>query len=297
MDKEILDKYKKAGRICAEIRKEVLKTIKPGMKILDLANEIEGLIHKKGAKPAFPVNISINEIAAHYTPTFSDAREIEEDDLVKIDIGTHVDGYIGDMAFTYCSKPNPLIKASEKVLSDAIKIIKPGVSVSELGEAIENSAKSQGVGVIVNLTGHTLDKFVFHGPPSILNVKNDSDHRFKEGDVIALKPFITESNGYVKNSGTVEIFRYLQDKPVRLMEARKILEMARDEFDSLPFAKRWLFKKFSPVKVALALRQLRMVEAFEEYPVLKEMENKKIAQSEHTIIIMDKPIVTTRLEE
>ena len=297
MDKEVLEKYIKAGAINAEVRKDVEKILKPGLKILDLANRIEDLVEKKGGKPAFPVNISINEIAAHYTPSFNDTREIGEGDLVKIDIGVHVDGYIGDMAFTYCSQPSQLIKASEKVLANAIKIIKPGVSISEIGTRVEETAKAQGVGVIVNLTGHTLDKYVFHGPPSILNVKNSVEHKFKEGDVIALEPFITESNGHVKNSGTVEIFRYIMDKPVRLTEARNILAMARDEYNSLPFAKRWLYKKFSPIKVSLALRQLGMVEALEEYPVLKEIDNKPIAQSEHTIIVQDKPIVTTRVVE
>lgn len=297
MDKEILNKYKKAGKINAEIRQKISHMLKPGLKILDLANKVEGLVEKKGAKPAFPVNISINEVAAHYTPSFADTREIQEGDLVKIDIGTHIDGYIGDMAFTYCSQPNHLIKASEKVLEKAIKIIKPGVSISEIGTIIEETAKTQGVGVIVNLTGHTLDKYVFHGPPSILNVKNNLDHKFKEWDVIALEPFITETNGQVKNSGTVEIYRYLMDRPVRLMEARKILAMARDEYNSLPFAKRWLYKKFSPIKVSLALRQLGAVEALETYPVLKEIESKPIAQSEHTIIVRDKPIITTKLAE
>ncbi|UCD07591.1 MAG: type II methionyl aminopeptidase [Candidatus Aenigmatarchaeota archaeon] len=294
MEKEILEKYKKAGKINAEVKQEISHMLKPGLKILDLANKIEGLVKKKGARPAFPVNISINEVAAHYTPSFADTREIQEGELVKIDIGVHIDGYIGDMAFTYCSQPNHLIKASEKVLEKAIKIIKPGVSISEIGTTIENSAKAQGVGVIVNLTGHTLDKYVFHGPPSILNVKNNLDHKFKEWDVIALEPFITETNGHVKNSGTVEIYRYLMDRPVRLMEARKILAMARDEYNSLPFAKRWLYKKFSPIKVSLALRQLGAVEALETYPVLKEIENKPIAQSEHTIIVRDKPIITTK---
>ncbi len=297
MEKEILEKYKKAGKINAEIKQEISHMLKPGLKILDLANKIEGLVKKKGARPAFPVNISINEVAAHYTPSFADTREIQEGELVKIDIGVHIDGYIGDMAFTYCSQPNHLIKASEKVLKKAIKIIKPGVSLAEIGTMIEESAKAQGVGVIVNLTGHTLDKYVFHGPPSILNVKNDLNHKFKEWDVIALEPFITETNGHVKNSGTVEIYRYLMDRPVRLTEARKILAMARDEYHSLPFAKRWLYKKFSPIKVSLALRQLGAVEALETYPVLKEVENKPIAQSEHTIIVRDKPIITTRLVE
>jgi methionyl aminopeptidase len=297
MEKEVLEKYKKAGRIVAEARQEISKVLKPGMKILEIAERIEESIAKKGGKPAFPVNISINEVAAHYTPSFRDEKEIGEGDLVKIDIGAHVDGYIGDMAFSYCSRPSRLIRASGRVLKDAIRAIRPGISLAEIGEAIEDSAKRQGVGVIVNLTGHTLDRYVFHGPPSILNVRNDLQHRFSEGDVIALEPFITETNGYVKNSGTVEIYRHLMDRPVRLTEAREILAMARDEFHSLPFAKRWLYRKFSPIKVALALRQLRMVEALEEYPVLKEIEGKPIAQSEHTIIVREKPIITTRLEE
>ena len=294
MNKEILDKYRKAGKIVIEIKENISKKIKPGMKLLDLANMIEDGIMQKGGKPAFPVNISVNEIAAHSIPTVNDARVIGDGDLIKIDIGVHIDGYIGDFAFTYCSEPNPLIDCVEKALDSAIKIIKPGVSISEIGGAIEQSVKDSGFGLIVNLTGHTLDKFVFHGQPSIPNVKNESDYKFKEGDVIALVPFVTKTNGYVKESSPTEIYRYLQDKPVRLSEARKILELAKTEYNMLPFAKRWLYKHFSPVKISLALRQLEAVGALETYPVLKETENKPIAQAEHTIIVADKPIVTTR---
>ncbi len=297
MEKAVLEKYRKAGRIAAEVRQEIEKKIRPGLKLLDLAGMIESLTEQKGGKPAFPVNISLNEIAAHYTPSAADTRVIEPGDLVKIDIGTHVDGYIGDLAFTYCSEKSPLIDCAWKVLENAVKIIKPGVSVAEISEVIENTVKGEGLGLIVNLTGHTLDKYVFHGSPSIPNVKNESEHVFKEGDVIALEPFITETNGFVKESGVTEIYRYLMDRPVRLTEARKILALARDEYHQLPFAKRWLYKKISPVKVSLALRQLEAVGALETYPVLKEAENKKIAQAEHTIIVAEKPIVTTRLVE
>ena len=140
------------------------------------------------------------------------------------------------------------------------------------------------------------DRYVFHGSPNIPNIKNDLQWRFKEGDVIALEPFVAETNGYVKDSSTVEIYRYLQDKPVRLPEARKILAMAREEFHGLPFAKRWLYRHFSPVRIALALRQLESVGAIETYPVLKEKEGRRVAQSEHTIIVSDPPIVTTKPE-
>jgi methionyl aminopeptidase len=234
-------------------------------------------------------------VAAHSTPPSNDMRTVSPNDLVKIDIGVHVDGYIGDMAFTYCHEPSRLIRCSERCLEAAIEIIKPGVSVSGIAKAIEDCVKKEGLGLIVNLTGHTLDRYVFHGQPSIPNIPGASSHRFREGDVIALEPFITASNGYVKDSGNVEIFRYLRDRPVRLAEARKILEMARDEYHELPFAKRWLCKRFSPLKVSLALRQLQDSGALESYPLLRETEGRPVAQSEHTIIVMDEPIVTTRL--
>jgi len=296
MEKNIMDKYRKAGRIAAEVRTEVEKKIRPGLKLLDLANLVEGLIVKKGGGIAFPVNISLNENAAHYTPPAGDTTEIAGGDLVKVDIGVHVDGYIGDMAFTYCSEKHPLVDAVDTILEKAIKTIRPGITVSEIGATIESAAQEQGVGLIVNLTGHTLDKFVFHGSPSIPNVKNDVGHAFKDGDVIALEPFACKTNGFIKESGGgAEIFRYLMDRPVRLTEARRILQAARDQYHELPFARRWLHEKFSPVKVAMAMRQLEGAGALESYPVLREVEGKTIAQAEHTIIVADKPVVTTRL--
>jgi methionyl aminopeptidase len=294
MEREILEKYRKAGSICSGARKLVEKDLKPGVRLLDIAERIEAFIREQGGRPAFPVNISINETAAHYTPCFGDTKEIGEGDLVKIDIGAHVDGYIGDMAFTYCPEGNELVKAAEKVLEKAIGIIRPGVTVGEIGSKIEETAHSLGKGVIVNLTGHSLDRYVFHGPPSILNVRNDSKYSFREGDVIALEPFIADSNGQIRDSSPTEIYRYLMDRPVRLPEARRILSIARDEFRQLPFAKRWLYREFSPVKISMGLRQLESAGAIEGYPVLKEASGRPIAQAEHTMIVMDKPLVTTR---
>ena len=295
MEKEVLEKYLKAGRICAEIRDELSEILKPGTSLLKIAETVEKKIQEKGGKPAFPVNISVNDITAHYTPSFNDPRVISPGDLVKIDIGVHADGFIGDMAFTYCTEPSSLIECSEQCIKAALEVIKPGITISEISKAIEGCVKERGLGLIVNLTGHTLERFVFHGSPSIPNIHNNSGHKFKEGDVIALEPFVTQTNGYVKDSGTVEIYRFLRDRPVRLPEAREILRLAKTEYAELPFAKRWLYRHFSPLKVSLALRQLEAVGAIETYPVLKETECKRVAQSEHTIIVMEKSIVTTRV--
>jgi len=294
MDFKISEKYVKAGEISKQIKREVLERIKPGMKILELAEFIEKRILELGGKPAFPVNIGINDITAHYTPKSDDTTAIKPGDLVKIDQGIHVDGWVADMAYTYCSVKNELINAVEKALETGIKVIKPGVKISEISQAINESVGSAGFGVIVNLTGHGLDQYVIHGQPTIPNVKNDSQQELKEGDVIALEPFVCETNGYVKESEPVEIFSFLQPKPVRLPEARKILELGNSEYNGLPFCKRWLVKKgFSPFKVSFALKQLEVSNAIKGYPVLREREGKKVAQAEHTIIVMKKPIITT----
>jgi methionyl aminopeptidase len=297
MDKEILEKYVKAGMIAGQARDLAIGMCKPGVRLLDIAEKAEAFIIKSGGRPAFPVNISVNDIAAHYTPMHNDGKVVGEDDLVKIDVGAHIDGYIGDTAATWSAKPHGLVKAVNRILEDAVSILKPGVTVGEIGTAIEESAEKQGIGRILNLTGHTLDKYVFHGQPSIPNMSNDSDYTFKAGDVIALEPFTCPSNGHVREGGVTEIYRFLQRRPVRLPEARRIIDLGEGEYRSLPFAKRWLYKEISPVKVALAMRQLESVMAVEPYSVLREVSGKPIAQAEHTIVIQDKPLVTTRTHE
>ncbi|MEM7822983.1 MAG: type II methionyl aminopeptidase [Candidatus Aenigmatarchaeota archaeon] len=292
MQAEILEKYKRAGAIAAKVKNDVLGRIKVDMSLLELANFIEQKIREYGGQPAFPVNISIDDVAAHDTPAWNDMRKIPENALVKIDIGVHVDGYIGDLAFTWCSKPNPIINTAEDVLNAAISVIRPEITISDISVVIEEKAKESGYGVITNLTGHGLEQYEFHAPPNIPNVKNDIDYKLKKGDVIALEPFLTESNGYVKESGKSEIFRFLQDRPVRMLEARKILQMARETWHGLPFAKRWL-SSFSPLKIALAIKQLEDANAIESFPVLKEISGKPIAQAEHTIVVLEKPLVIT----
>ncbi|NOX71543.1 MAG: type II methionyl aminopeptidase [Candidatus Micrarchaeota archaeon] len=293
MDDEIIEKYKKAGKAGAEIKKEILETIKPGTKILNLAEKIEKMIVDKGCGIAFPVNIGINEITAHYTPSHDDERVIEKGDLVKIDTGLHVDGFVADMAYTYCDQPHEYIKAAEEAVKAALDVIKPGVTVGKVSEAIYESVEAKGLGVIRNLTGHGLDEYVIHGPPNIPNIRNENNAVIEEGMAIAIEPFITESDGTVKDSQPTEIYSFLQPKAVRMNEARQILEVSAIEFNGLPFAKRWFAGVFSQMKLSMALRQLVQAEALHPYPVLKESQGRPVAQAEHTILVLEDPVVTT----
>lgn len=285
MEEEVLNNYKKAQKISEDVMKFARDLVEEGAKVLDIANSTEEKIKSLGGKPAFPVNISLNENAAHYTPDINDTLVLKADDLVKIDVGVHVNGYIWDSAFTVCvgEKTHPLIEASEKALKEAIKLIKAGTKVCEISEVVENTIVELGFKPIRNLSGHGLEQFTQHTSPTIPNGKNTIQEEIKPDSVIAMETFATNGSGWVKESRPILIYRYKQDKPVRLWEARKILEMSKNEFERLPFAKRWL--NISPVKLDMALRQLMEVEAIEGYPILKEEGNGLVAQTEDTVIV------------
>ncbi len=294
MEPEALEKYRKAGKIVKDLF-ESLK-VQPGARILELADDIEAELIRKGARPAFPVNISINEVAAHYTPEPGDATAIKPGDIVKIDIGAHVDGYIADASVSYCSEKNSnessMIKATENALEKALKSMTPGVKICDISEIIESEILSKGFIPVNNLTGHGLDQYIFHGDLTIPNVKNSNKYELKDGDVFALEPFATNGTGAIKETDHIMIFRYKQDRLGRLNETRAILTVARDELQGLPFCKRW-FPNLG-VRFDLAVRQLVGLGALEAYPVLREVGKAKVAQSEHTVIVRDKPLVITR---
>ena len=298
MESEILTKYIKSGEVAAEALDYAKRIVKEGILVVELAEKIENKISELGAKSAFPVNISINDMAAHYHPVINDKLTIKEKDYVKIDIGVHVDGYIGDTAATVrLAGKDDLIKCSEKMLDNASKIIRPGITIGEIGETIENTSKEFGFNPIRNLTGHSLDRFDVHAGLTVPNIKTDSRYQLREDEVIAIEPFCTTGNGLVKDSGSPLIFRWIVDRPTRLVEARRILEMARDKFERLPFAKRWIQKEISILKVELALKELLATNALYGYTPLREVSNKPVAQSEHSVIVKDKLIILTALKQ
>lgn len=296
MEQEILEKYIKAGEIAAEVLEYGCSLVKKDVLVVEIAEKIDKKILELKARPAFPVNISINDMAAHWHPALNDKAIIKESDYVKIDIGVHIDGYIGDTAKTVrIAGKDDLIICSEKMLENAIKIIKTGTTIGEIGEIIENTTKEFGFKPIRNLTGHSLGHYDVHAGLTIPNVKNDSKYQLREDEVIAIEPFCTSGNGLVKDSGNALIFRWINDRPTRLIEGRKILEMARERFERLPFAKRWVQKEISPLKIELSLKELEAVNALYGYKPLREVSGKPVAQSEHTLIVKEKSIVTTVL--
>ncbi|HLD39304.1 MAG TPA: type II methionyl aminopeptidase [archaeon] len=302
MKSEILEKYIQAGKIAAEVREESAKIAKIDMPLLELAVKIEAMVLERGAEIAFPVNLSLNEFAAHYTPQSNDETKIKSGDVFKIDVGTHIDGYIADTAITVDFGDNSkLLQASRDALNAAVDLVKPGVSIEKISAAIEEAIKSSGFLPIENLTGHGLDRYVEHTEPTIPNVGLRNNRTLEEDQVIAIEPFATNGAGHVKDTAEVMIFSFYEDKPVRSVDAKK-LALYAGRFSGLPFAERWLLNKDavaagmpdSLFKIRLALRELVQRGVFYSYPVLRDAKGGLVSQAEHTIIVRDDPIIITK---
>jgi methionyl aminopeptidase len=315
MENEEREKLFEAGKIAAGIMEEGMERIEAGTKLLDLANFVEGEIEARGAKPAFPVNISVNYIAAHYSPQAWDESTFEKGDLVKLDIGVQMDGYIADIAKSKVvegggsnSHRSPtggetegvrkykLIEASKNALDNAINAIKPGIKTNEVGEVIENTIKEMGFMPISNLTGHKLARWNLHSGTVIPNVKTRHGDTINEGDVYAIEPFATDGFGRVVDDPNAIIFRYVQDRPLRMKEARDILKYVAKNYETLPFAERWISGLVPRFKLNHALRQLAHAKAIYSYHILKEKNRGLVSQAEHTVIVTENGCeITTRI--
>ncbi|MDY0266141.1 MAG: type II methionyl aminopeptidase [Methanimicrococcus sp.] len=289
---EVLDKYRAAGKIHQQIMKEAREKIKVGMNIYEYARFIDERIIELGGGSAFPVNISFNEAAAHDTPLLNDPRIFGED-VVKIDVGVHVDGYIADGAMTIdlSGKHSALVKASEEALKAAIDTVKAGSTTQQIGSAVEETITSLGFNPVRNLMGHGVAQYTAHAEPSVPNIKfSGIGAELRAGDTIAIEPFATDGEGFVDNGSIKEIYSQIKMKPTRISFVRKILAQVQ-EYNGLPFAKRWL----EGDKLDMALIQLEREGTITCYPILVEVSGGCVSQAEHTIIVTEDGCeVTTR---
>lgn len=291
LTEEELEYYLRAGRIACEARKEAEKIVRAGSRLIDIAEKIEEKIRYLGGDPAFPVNISINFFAAHYTPIHNDVSVVPEGSIVKIDIGVHVNGYIADTATTISLSDayTALVEASRQALEKALSLVKPGQKFSGIGETIEKVIKSFGYRPIYNLSGHKVDRFLIHAGETIPNFNDVLNlGKFRLGNAYAIEPFATNGQGFVTDSDivTIHALRYNPKKIRKLStEAYELYSYIYSSRKTLPFAGRWLTNRYSPDVLNRLLQELKSNGLLIEYPVLTEKSRGLVSQFEHTIVI------------
>ena len=285
------ENHREAGKILAQVREEAADRVEVGASHLELAEWTEERIQELGGEPAFPVNISIDEEAAHATPSADDSSTFGEE-MINLDIGVHIDGWLADTAITVdLSGHADLAEAPEAALDAALDLVEPGVETGEIGAAIEEVIDDYGYNPVVNLTGHGLGRWDQHTPPNIPNRAVSQSVELESGDVVAVEPFATDGGGKVSEGSDEQIFALDREQSVRNRDARQALEQITEEFRTLPFATRWL----DVDRPEMALRRLERQNVVHGYPVLKEDEGALVSQKEHTVIVTEDGCeVTTR---
>ncbi len=291
MKDDIFEKYRDAGILAAKILRQGAQEIRIGISYLDLVESIETRVQEEGVALAFPLNLSLNEDAAHDTASPGDERIFVKGDVAKLDLGIQIDGYIADTATTIDLGNNSLLlDASEQALNSAINAVQPGATAGDLGAAIQKEIEGRGYRPISNLTGHGLDRYILHRSPTIPNVGINGGVVLEEGMVFAIEPFATTGSGHVGEKTRKEIYSQISQKPVRTPAARTILNTIKDRL-GLPFARRWLPEK----KLDIALSGLVRSQILHVYPVLSDIPGSLVSQHEHTVIVTaDGCFVTTR---
>jgi methionyl aminopeptidase len=265
------------------------RSVAEDMPIIDICEEVECLIRKRGGKPAFPCNVSINEVAAHYTSPPGDKKKVPARSVVKVDIGVHIDGYIADTATTVCFNPEheDLVTTAEEALQAGIRVIHAGLFTSSFGSTVQRAIESRGLKPVSNLTGHQVGRFMIHTGKSVPNVTHLSASRVNAYEVIAIEPFVTLKNavGKVGDSSETTIFRFDKRKSLKDEHAKKLCDFIVKNFHTLPFAERWLQNVVPASHYKAAFSELLSSKCLMAYPVYVEVSGRPVAQAEHTVLV------------
>jgi methionyl aminopeptidase len=289
--------YLKAGKIAGEVRENVRKKNWIGNTLAEICEYVESEIIKRGAKCAFPVNTSVNEVAAHYTAEPNDSKTVSDTDLVKIDLGAQINGYIADTAVTvnYDSQYDSLVQTAEDALQSAMSMIKVGVKSKDVGRKIQNTIMDMGFKPIANLSGHSLDQYTIHAGKTVPNMWSIGSFDFSGDVAYACEPFVTAKNGlgFVRNGKIKNIFALSSRKRTKDDEADKVQEYIWNNFNMLPFALRWLLKEWEEKEARKLLDILIKKKVVKAYAILVEASGKTVAQAEHTFIPTQTGVMVT----
>ena len=293
-----LDKYKKAGVVAHNILQHLKEIAKPGVKALDLCEAADKMIADAGMKPAFPLNVAVNNHAAHYTSPWEDELILTENDVVKLDCGVQYEGFIADTALTIAFNDvhNDLIKASREATETAVKVIRVGGYTGKLGDLIENIIEGYGFTTVKELSGHLLLPYRVHGPKSIPNVSGRKGNLVLQDEAYAIETFATTGAGESHQDRTkLYIVRLAEGRfPLRTDSAKQVRRLLEKEYNRLPVATRWIYKALGPAKAKMGIRELINAGALYQYYVLADTQDAFVSQHEHTVYMTTEgPIQTT----
>jgi len=286
LNPEEIQKWKTAGKLARNALHFGRDLIKAEKSMLNVTEEIELFVKKNGGELAFPTNLAVNNVGAHWTPSSKSSETFCKGDVVKLDVGVHIDGYIGDNALTLeigSTNYTKMIEASREALNAAINVAVAGINVGIIGHAVQDTIEKYGYRPIANLTGHRIKRYNLHSGVSIPSVRERGGPTLNNGDIVAIEPFVTDGAGRVGGKRNSNIYHLRQIRKVRDEKATELMKEIQDRYKGLPFAERWLHEFQDDA--TKNLQKLMRAGIVSYYPVLDELGNGIVAQSEHTLLI------------
>ncbi|KAL7896021.1 peptidase M24, structural domain-containing protein [Trichoderma sp. SZMC 28014] len=310
MNNDFLSDYRQAAETHRQVRQWAQKNIKPGQSLTEIANGIEDSVRRlvghdgltEGdslhAGMGFPTGLNIDEIAAHFSPNAGDKTVLQQNNVLKVDIGVHVNGRIVDSAFTmaFDHKYDNLLAAVKDATNTGVREAGIDVRLGEIGGYIQETMESYELELngttypiksIRNIGGHSILPYRIHGTKSIPAVKSDDITKMEEGDIFAIETFGSTGNGWVYDHGDVSHYALRRDAPkvdLRLSSAKSLLNVIKKNFHTIPFARRYL-DRIGQEKYLLGLNTLVKNGIVEDYPPLVDKKGSYSAQFEHTILL------------
>mmetsp|Transcript_10247 Transcript_10247/g.25748 ORF Transcript_10247/g.25748 Transcript_10247/m.25748 type:complete len:436 (-) Transcript_10247:23-1330(-) len=298
-----LEDIRHAAETHRQTRKFAQSIIKPGVKLIDMCEQIEAMNRKLvkedglNASIAFPTGCSINHVAAHYTPNAGDNTVLQYDDVMKLDFGTQVNGRIIDCAFTVAFNPkfDTLLEAVKAATNTGIRTAGIDVRLCDVGEAIQETMESYELEIdgnvypikpIRNLNGHSIGPYEIHAGKSVPIVKGGEETRMEEGEFFAIETFGT-ANGKGHVIEDMECSHYMLNKeaghvPLRLRTSKELLSVIKTNFSTLAFCRRFL-DRLGQTRYLMALKNLCDTGLVNAYPPLVDTKGSWTAQYEHTL--------------
>jgi len=313
---DVITKYKTAADIANKVLEQIVKECVVDKKVVDLCmlgdkliNEHIGGVYKTGKLEkgvAFPTSISINNCAGHFSPLADDTSLIKDGDLVKIDLGVHIDGFISVVAHTLIVTTNPqvattgrqadVICAAHYAAECVHRLVKPGKKNTEVTEVINKVAEQFKCQVLEGVLSHQMKRFVIDGNKVIIS-KATLDHKveefeFEENQVYAVDIVMSTGEGKAKETETrTTIYKRAVDQNylLKMKAARYVFNEINSRFPTLPFTLRALDEKRGRLGITECLKH----DLVNPYPVLYEKQGEYVAQFKFTLLIL--PSGTLRL--
>jgi methionyl aminopeptidase len=304
-NEEHYNNLRKSAEVHRQVRSYAQKNIKPGMRMVDICDMIENgtraLIEENGleAGVGFPTGCSLNEVAAHYTPSSGDKLCIQYQDVCKIDFGVHVNGHIIDSAFTFTFDPkyDRLLAAVKDATNTGLREAGIDVRLCDIGGAIQEvmesyeielNGKTYPIKPIRNLCGHNIGPYRIHYGKSVPIVFNGDETKMEEGELFAIETFGSTGRGLVIESGQCSHYMKSDKAPknpqLRLNSAKTLLASIDKHFGGLPFCRRYL-DRVGETKHLLGLKNLVDNGILDACPPLVDTRGSYTAQFEHTFIL------------